>query len=318
MPRPYTLAGRIRQLAGRIAGTPDGVTPPPAPDIPIAVDGPPVRFPAGHYYSSMYDARELTQEPTRSRIWPPEPNDHPGIDWNESGQRAFMREVLAGQERLALRPDGDPEDGEYYAANGQYPPLDAWMLEGILRHLRPARMIEVGSGFSSLVTAQVNREHLGGELRFTCIEPHPRGFLQRGVDGISELVVEKVEDVELARFEELEAGDVLFIDTSHVVRTGNDVVYLYGRVLPRLRPGVVVHIHDVFLPGDYPEQWIREGWGWNENYLVEAFLQFNSGYEVLLAAQWALHHATDEIALAFPQFAQCTEQGAGALWLRRT
>lgn len=282
------------------------------------VDLPPVRFPPGHYYSSMYDARELVREPARSRIWPPEPYDHPGIDWNPDGQRSFLRDVLAEQQRLALRADGDPEDSEYYANNGQYPPLDAWILEGVLRHLRPANMIEVGSGFSSLITAQVNRDHLDGEMRFTCIDPYPRGFLQLGVDGITELVTEKVEEVDLARFEALQPGDVLFIDTSHVVRTGGDVVWLYGRVLPRLSQGVYVHIHDVFLPGDYPEQWVREGWGWNENYLVEAFLQFNSGYAVVLGAQWALRNAIEEIALACPDFAQTTEKGGGALWLRRT
>lgn len=326
MARPHTLHSRLRQLAGRIvagqahdvATTAAATAPSAAADVPAAkADEPPVRFPAGHYYSSMYDARELVREPTRSRIWPAQPYDHPGIDWNPEGQRSFLRDVLAHQQRLALRPDGDPEDSEYYAANGQYPPLDAWILEGVLRHLRPAAMIEVGSGFSSLITAQVNREHLDGQMRFTCIEPYPRGFLQRGVEGITELVHEKVEDVELARFEALQAGDVLFIDTSHVVRTGGDVVWLYGRILPRLRSGVHVHIHDVFLPHDYPEAWVREGWGWNENYLVEAFLQFNSGYEVLLAAQWALLNAPAEVDLAFPQFAEGAEKGGGALWLRR-
>lgn len=266
----------------------------------------------------MYDARDLMREPARSRIWPQEPYDYPGIDWNPDGQRAFLREVLAGQERLVLRPDGDTNDGEYYVSNDQYSPLDAWILEGILRHLRPTAMIEVGSGFSSLITAQVNREHLDGKMRFTCIEPRPRDFLQRGVDGITELVVEKVEEVELARFDALHAGDVLFIDSSHAVRTGGDVVWLFGRVLPRLRSGVHVHIHDVFLPGDYPEHWVRAGWGWNENYLVEAFLQFNCGYEVVIGAQWALRNAIEEIDVAFPQWAQCMEKGGGSLWLRRT
>lgn len=265
----------MRQLAGRIAGPPrhalhaPGARPQhPGASAPLAAaaepDVAPVRFPPGHYSSAMYDARELVREPARSRIWPDQPYDHPGIDWNPEGQRDFLRDVLAPQQRLALRPDGDPEDGEYYATNGQYPPLDAWILEGVLRHLRPAAMIEVGSGFSSLVTARVNREHFDGQMRFTCIEPYPRAFLQRGVEGISELVSEKVEDVDLACFEALAPGDVLFIDTSHVVRTGGDVVWLYGRILPRLRPGVHVHIHDVFLPGDYPENWVREGWGWNE------------------------------------------------------
>lgn len=324
--RPHTLHSRLRQLAGAIAGplrrasVTAAATPPaamPADVVAAAPDEPPVRFPPGHYYSAMYDARELVREPARSRIWPDPPYDHPGIDWNADGQRGFLRDVLAHQPRLVLRPDGDPEDGEYFATNGQYPPLDAWILEGLLRHLRPAAMIEVGSGFSSLITAQVNREHLDGQMRFTCIEPYPRGFLQRGVAGITELVTEKVEDVDLARFEALAPGDVLFIDTSHVVRTGGDVVWLYGRVLPRLRPGVHVHIHDVFLPGDYPENWVREGWGWNENYLVEAFLQFNSGYEVVLGAQWALFNAPAEIDLACPQFAVSPDKGGGALWLRR-
>lgn len=306
MPPLGKPSGRLRRLARRIAAAnPAG-------------DRPPVRFPAGHYYSAMYDARVLVHEPNRSRIWPPEPYDHPGIDWNPDGQRRFLRDVLAAQQRLALRPHGEPEDGEYYAGNDQYPPLDAWILEGILRHLRPGAMIEVGSGFSSLITAQVNREHLGGEMHLTCIDPHPRDFLQRGVDGIAEVLAEKVEAVELARFEALQSGDVLFIDSSHAVRTGGDVVWLFGRVLPRLRPGVHVHIHDVFLPGDYPEDWVRDGWGWNENYLVEAFLQFNSGYEVRLGAQWALRNASEEIELACPQFAQCTEKGGGSLWLRRT
>jgi hypothetical protein len=265
----------------------------------------------------MYDARELLTEPARSRIWPAQPHDHPGIDWREEAQRSFLRDVLGAQERLALRDHGDPEDGEYYALNGQYPPLDAWALEGMLRYLHPRRMIEVGSGFSSLVTAQVNREFLGGELDFVCVEPFPRDFLRAGVDGIGELVVSKVQDVPLARFEALGDGDVLFIDTSHVIRTGNDVAWIYGQILPRLRTGVHVHIHDVFLPGDYPETWVREGWGWNENYVVEAFLQFNSGFEVLLGSQWALWHAPDEIHVACPQFAQAPEHGGGSLWLRR-
>jgi len=187
----------------------------------------------------------------------------------------------------------------------------------VLRYLKPREMIEVGSGFSSLVTVRVNRECFNGSMQFTCIEPYPRGFLLAGVTGITDLIVEKVEDVPLSRFETLDAGDVLFIDTSHTVRTGGDVVWLFGQVLPRLRSGVHVHIHDVFLPGDYPEQWVREGWGWNENYLVEAFLQFNSGFQVVLGAQWALQHARQEVDIACPEFLEHAANGGGSLWLRR-
>jgi Methyltransferase domain len=326
--RARRIAGSVRERAGDRLAQRNGAGEPPAGTEPAAgtkpavavadpPDGPTVRFDAGHYYSSMYDARELLAEPARSRIWPQTPHDRPGIDFREDAQRAFLVDVLGGQERLVLRDEGDPEDGQYYALNGQFPPLDAWVLEGMLRHLRPRRMIEIGSGFSSLITAQVNREVLGGALEFVCIEPYPRGFLSTGVEGISELVVSKVEDVALERFEALGDGDVLFVDTSHVIRTGNDVAWIYGQILPRVARGVHVHIHDVFLPGDYPEQWVREGWGWNENYLVEAFLQFNSGFEVLFGAQWALHHAMREIHVACPEFARAPEQGGGSLWLRR-
>jgi SAM-dependent methyltransferase/predicted O-methyltransferase YrrM len=318
------LAGEVARLAplDRRRVLPLGYTitarraPKTAPAQPE--DPPPVRFPAGHYYSAMYDGRELVREPTRSRIWPVIPHDQPAIAWNAEGQQAFLRDVLGGQERLVLRPHGHAEDGEYFAGNGQFPPLDAWILEGVLRHLKPAAMIEIGSGFSSLIAAQVNRDHLDGRMRLTCIEPYPRGFLLDGVDGITELVTEKVEHVDLARFDALRAGDVVFIDSSHVVRTGGDVVWLFGRVLPRLRSGVHVHIHDVFLPGDYPEQWVREGWGWNEQYLVEAFLQFNSGYEIVLGAQWALHNATEVIDVAFPHLASYAHESGGSLWIRRT
>jgi predicted O-methyltransferase YrrM len=265
----------------------------------------------------MYDGPSLVREPARSRIWPCEPYDQPGVDWNCDGQREFIRTILARQDRLVFRTDGSPSDGVYYGNNGQYPPLDAWILEGLLRHLRPAAMIEVGSGFSSLVAARVNREHLGGEMRLTCIEPYPRDFLTRGVDGITTLVTEKVEEVHQSRFAELQAGDVLFIDSSHVVRTGGDVVWLFARILPRLQPGVYVHIHDVFLPGDYPEPWVSDGWGWNETYLVEAFLQFNSAFRIVLGAQWALQNARADVNLAFPELALCADRGGSSMWLRR-
>lgn len=318
--RPAEHARRIVTSVWNLArarGAAQTPTPMPPGGEPVSEDRPPVRFEPGHYYSPMYDSRELVVEPARSRIWPARPHERPGIDWREDAQRSFIVDVLGAQERLVLRDRGDPEDGEYYALNGQFPPLDAWALEGILRHLRPQRMIEVGSGYSSLITAQVNREFLAGGLDFVCIEPYPRAFLTAGVAGISEVIVAKVEDVALERFQALDRGDVLFIDTSHVIRTGNDVAWIYGQILPRVRPGVYVHIHDVFLPGDYPVQWVREGWGWNENYLVEAFLNFNQAFEIVFGAQWARHHAAEELALAFPNLATAPEQGGGSLWLRR-
>jgi predicted O-methyltransferase YrrM len=275
------------------------------------------RFPLGHYYSPLPDNRELAQEPQRSLVWPESPRSTPGIDWNGDRQRWLASDVFAAQDRLAFeaRETGDPT--EYWTSNDQYPALDAWVLEGFLRYLRPRRMIEVGSGFSSLVTARVNREFLGGSMRFTCIEPYPRGFLEASVPGISELRVEQVQQTPLEVFEALLEGDVLFIDTSHTVKTGGDVAWIFGEILPRVRPGVVVHIHDAFIPGDYPEQWVLEGWGWNEIYLIKAFLVYNSAFEVLFGVQWMLQNHPELVDEAFPGFAEHRERAGGALWLQR-
>ena len=187
----------------------------------------------------------------------------------------------------------------------------------MLLHLRPRRMIEVGSGFSSLVTARVNRERLGGEIEFTCIEPYPREFLLDGIPGISNLRVEKIQDTPLEVFATLRDGDILFIDTSHTVKTGGDVPWLFEEVVPRLAPDVAVHIHDVFLPGDYPEPWVMEGWGWNEVYLVHAFLTFNAAFDVLVGAQYMLQNHPEALVQAFPGMQDQLARGGGALWLRR-
>ena len=160
---------------------------------------------------------------------------------------------------------------------------------------------------------------LGGELEFTCIEPYPRQFLKDGVDGISGLTIAQVQDVPLDLYSELGDRDVLFIDTSHTVKTGGDVTWLFNEVLPRLRPGVHVHVHDVFFPRDYPQKWVFEGWNWNEQYLVQSFLQFNSGFEVVLGAQWMARRLREAMLEAFPGMSDPRHARllGTSLWLRR-
>jgi predicted O-methyltransferase YrrM len=305
---PQALADRLR---ARLAPEPPQPAAPPEPEVAC-------RFPLGHYYSPLPDSRELAAEPRRSQVWPERPRATPGIDWRAEEQRRLALEVFAEQERLQLAHSETADPTEYWAMNDQYPALDAWVLEGFLRHLRPARMIEIGSGFSSLVTARVNRELLGGSMRFTCIEPYPRDFLSTGVPGVSDLRVEAVQDTPLEVFEQLDAGDVLFVDTAHTVKTGGDVPWIFGEIVPRLRPGVVVHVHDAFIPGEYPQPWVLEGWGWNEIYLLKAFLAFNSAFEVLFGVQWMLQNEPVAIDRAFPGFGAYRERQGGALWIRRS
>jgi hypothetical protein len=278
-----------------------------------------VRFPPGHYYSPLPDTRELAVEPGRSRVWPERPRETIGIDWRGEAQIDLCRNVFARQPRLelAMRPTGDPS--EYHTENMMFPALDAWVLEAMLRHLRPARLIEIGCGFSSLVTARVNRELLGGGIDVTCIDPYPSPVLGRGVDGIDHLRAQRIQDTPLEFFDELTRDDVLFIDTSHTVKTGGDVPWIFEEVVPRLGIGVVVHIHDIFLPGDYPPEWVLDGWGWNEVYLVRAFLSFNSAFEVVFSVKWMQWNAQDVLVEAFPGLArpEHAERSGSSLWIRR-
>lgn len=282
---------------------------------PEESDAPVNRFPIGHFYSPMYDTRELATE--RERLWPSAPRDTPGIDWRADAQLELCRTVFAGQDKFEFIDEPSDDPTEYHAGNDQYPPLDAWVLSGILEHARPARMIEIGSGFSTLIAARTNRERLGGAMELTCVEPYPRQFLIDGVPGVTQLRTEKIQDVPLELFAQLSAGDVLFVDTAHTVKTGGDVVWIFHEIIPRLAEGVLIHIHDFFVPGEYPEPWVMEGWGWNESYLVRSFLSFNNAFEVVWAQQYMLYNHLEELRAAFPGLARYVPSGA-ALWLRRS
>ena len=283
-----------------------------------AANEPPlICWPLDHYYSPIPDNRELAREPARSRVWPPLPRATPGLDWREEAQLALLRDELGKQSEFEF-PDGPTGDSrDYHASNDMFSRLDAWMLQAMLRHFRPRRVIEVGCGWSSLVTARVNREHLGGSVNFTCIEPHPPEFLGDGIDGISRLIVSRVEELPVDPFLELTGSDILFIDTSHTVKTGGDVVFLFGEVLPRLAPGAVVHIHDMFLPSDYPEHWVVEGRAWNEQYLVRAFLSFNCEFRILLSVSWMRLNRPDALVAAIPDYPAKFRDAGGSLWIQR-
>jgi hypothetical protein len=167
----------------------------------------------------------------------------------------------------------------------------------MVRHLQPARMVEVGCGWSTTVTAAALRD---GQLptHLTCVEPYPRDFL-RTMDDVLTLREEKVEHTPATVFDELQAGDILFIDSSHVVKTGSDVVHQFLQVLPRLADGVIVHVHDIFIPEDYPKGWVRVGFNWTEQYLLQAYLVGNARAHVLAMNHWLALRHPEAVTAAF-------------------
>jgi predicted O-methyltransferase YrrM len=200
----------------------------------------------------------------------------------------------------------------YSFANAYFTSPDVEVLYSVVRESKPARVVEVGSGHSSRVIRQAIRD---GQLstRLISIDPEPREEVCGVADQVYRTAVEGLEGSDL--FRSFQAGDILFIDSSHVVKTGNDVVVLYLILLPSLPPGVLIHIHDVFLPYDYPSDWVlKERFGWNEQYLVQALLMAGDGFEALWAGHF-FQRTRPDFAEHFPHL---KGRVARSLWLRRT
>lgn len=270
-------------------------------------------FPVGHFYSPIADPQDIQSR--RDVIFRPRTGT-PGVDYRIDDQLGLIETLKPYVAQIAYPIEKPSDPTTYFYGNDQYPVLDADFLYAALCHFQPKNMIEVGSGFSSLITADVNRRVLDGAINFTCVEPYPRQFLLDGVDGISQLVVSKVEDLDLSFFDQLGDGDILFIDSSHVSKVGSDVNYLFFEVIPRLRPGVMVHIHDIFLPDEYPEQWaLHQNRNWNEQYVLQAFLQYNSEWDVLWAAHLMGTRHTKEVRQVFGRYPDLG--GGGSFWIKR-
>lgn len=261
------------------------------------------------YYQPIPDTRELPEE-----LWTRE-SELVGIDLNAEFQLHLLRNVFP-----RFRPEYDQFSSrrgegsrEFHLGNGVFDGTDALVLYCMIRHFRPKVVIEVGSGHSSRISAEAAVRN--GHTRLVCIEPNPCDELVEGFPGLSALVAKRVQDVELGFFGQLGSGDMLFIDSSHVVRCGSDVNYLLLEVLPRLSPGVLVHVHDIFLPGEYRRDWIMEEFRfWNEQYLLQAFLTFNSEYEVILSNSYLGREHGDEMRATFPM---SPWWGGGSFWIRR-
>jgi predicted O-methyltransferase YrrM len=272
----------------------------------------PNKFPDGHFYSPIVNVNYLVQ--SQARIWPEKP-EILGVDFNDASHLEWLLEILPKyMNDYDLYPLEAKGEQDFYIQNTIFSWLDSRLLYSAVRHYQPKRIIEIGSGMSSLLVADVNRQFFNEEIEFICIEPYPKEFLVKGVKGISNLIQEKVEDVSLSIFEQLNSGDILFIDSSHVSKTGSDVNHIYFEIVPRLANGVIIHIHDIFLPADYPKKWaIEQGRSWNEQYLVRALLMYTKAFEVLFGCSYALYNYPAQVR----ELLQGQLYGGGSLWLRK-
>ena len=274
-----------------------------------------MQFAPGHFYSPVASSDDVTQHfsELRRRAL----TDIAGIDLNLDEQRQWC-ERIASYYSVQPFSDHPTSDVRYYFDNQTFLWSDALFLYGMLRHLRPRRVVEVGSGFSSAVMLDTNERFCGGEIEMTFIEPYPErlnALLNAEDHGKCRIIQQRIQDVTDAPWKKLESGDILFVDSSHVSKCGSDVNQLFFEVLPSLAQGVVVHIHDVFPHFEYPEAWHRLGRSWNEDYLLRAFLQFNSSFRVLVWTPLMVESQPEFFAEKMPL---CLRNSGGSFWMQRT
>jgi predicted O-methyltransferase YrrM len=265
-----------------------------------------------HFYQPIPDTRKLRD------LWS-KPSAMVGVHLDAQQQQQLLDEFARWKSEYDLLPtEPTPVPHQYYVENGAFQRVDGEVLYCMVRHLAPRKMIEIGSGSSSYLTAQAILKN--GEkhpCEFTCIEPYPNDVLRRGFPGLTRLVESPVQDVPLSTFEALEENDILFIDSSHVAKAGSDVQYEYLEIIPRLKKGVVIHVHDIFLPWEYPKRWLLEEQRfWNEQYLLQAFLAFNDSFEVLWAGNFMHVHHSHALEKAFSSY-RSDGPAPGSFWIRR-
>lgn len=235
-----------------------------------------------HYYEPLPDFRSITPEQIARR------RSYPGIDFNWNEQLSLLNEL--SNYRTELQTLQFDFDNKYFGG------FDAAVYYALIRQLKPQRIIEIGGGYSTQMADKALARNGAGKL--TCIEPFPEERLN-GAGLEIELITKRVEEIDVEFFSDLEANDILFIDSSHTVKFGSDVCYEFLEIVPRLSCGVWVHVHDIFFPHDYPAEWlIDQRLALNEQYLLEAFMSFNRDFKVRLSNHWlALDHSSATTAL---------------------
>ncbi len=269
--------------------------------------------PPGHFNSPIPDFETILEN--EDRFWGELPKSLAGIELNTQAQLEFL-EVLKPIFKSNSFPANKSEAFRYYYENPAYGYEDGLYLNAMIRHLKPKKIIEVGSGFSSCLILDTNEKYFNNSIECTFIEPYPdllENVLQ-STDYQSNTILEtKLEDVPLEVFSKLNKNDILFIDSSHVSKIGSDVNYLIHEILPRLNSGVFIHIHDIPYPFEYPKKWIEEGRGWNEVYILRAFLQNNNAFKIRLFGSYLKKMHRPFLEKVLPKI---VDRG-GSIWLEK-
>lgn len=272
-----------------------------------------ILWPPGHYYSPIPSLKEIRKN--EEMIFDKEAELR-AINLNEAGQLELLDELKKYYDEIPFEPQ-KKEAIRYYFNNEFFSYGDGIFLYCLIRHIKPQRIIEIGSGFSSTVILDTNEIFFNNQIYCTFIEPYPKRFesLIKPSDLKNlNLIQSKLQDVELSVFKELGDKDFLFIDSTHVSKTNSDVNYLVFKILPSLHPGVYIHFHDIPYPFEYTKERVYLGFAWNEVYLLRAFLEYNNGFKIVLFNSFIGYKHYNKLAKDFPL---CTKGIGASIWLRK-
>ncbi len=274
--------------------------------------------PPGHFYSPIPPLDEIRAR--EAQIFGRDQSVVPGVDLRVEAQLALLAELellTADVEFARTEPEARDRGDRYWTDNPSFADGDGLFLTAMLRHLRPRRLVELGCGYSSACTLDARDKFLDGSMSLTFVDPYAdllESLLRQSDRGSVEVLAVGTQDVDLEVFRGLGAGDVLFIDSTHVSRTGSDVNRIFFDILPVLAEGVIVHLHDVFPNFEYPPPWVYEGRSWTEQYVLHTFLQYNDTFEIIL---WPVFlHSLDPGAMV-ARFPDMARNCGGSFWFRK-
>lgn len=275
----------------------------------------------GHFYSPIPDLEQF--KAGYDSLFQPDSKEIAGVELNEDRQLSWIDKLGVYYSEMPFQMTKQPHI-RYYFDNPAFSYFDAIVLYCLLRHLKPKRIIEIGSGYSSCVFLDTNELFFADTIQCTFIEPYPQ-LLEKLITKDDreriELVPQKLEEISPDLFSQLRPNDILFVDSSHVTKTNSDVNRIFFDVLPLLEPGVYVHFHDVCFPFEYPKEWLFQGRAWNEAYLLRAFLQYNKSFEIEIFNSFLNRFHRDKLRATLPLCVQYADENILAsglsLWLRK-
>jgi predicted O-methyltransferase YrrM len=263
--------------------------------------------PPGHYYSPIPSVKELQEN--KSKIYDSSKTIS-AIDLNADYQVSLLNDFQKFYNDLDFTYENLGKN-RYYYNNPSFKEPDGIILYSIIRQMKPNRIIEIGSGYTSALMIDINEKYFNNSIDLTFIEPFPDLLLSLlNEKDISELklIAKKTQNVDLNLFNKLEAGDLLFIDSTHVSKTGSDVNSIFFEILPLIKPGVIIHFHDVVFPFEYIEEWVFntngkwKDFGWNECFILRAFLMFNNSFKILFFGSYLLNKYKEFFINKMPLF----------------